>query len=160
MATTNEQIGAASSARYYGVPGTTITWTGYGSSGGAGSSHSATVFGEISKTPMTDRTQAEDNTGEVQNMRRRNKRIQIRCSARPVAASITAALAIAADLPMQMDIVTITSTDDPQLACDGTPDTGVVDDASARYTPDGADGVIIDFTITIWLGKTLVAQTT
>lgn len=144
-----DQIGLTGQAGFWGVTPTTVAW-----SGGTGS-HSLTIFSEISKTSAADIDPSIDNEGERMGQNRRNKRRQVRFSAHPKGTDAAAALAIAADLPMQGDTATLTCAGDGQIAADGDPDTCLVDEATSRYTPEGE--LVVDFTVTIWIGKKFVA---
>lgn len=140
----SDQIGITANAKFFGITPATVTFN----------SHTLTIFTEIQKTMEADIDPHMDNSGERLGQNRRNKRIQIRFSATPIGAAASNALAIAADLPNKGDILTsITCSGDAQIASGSA--SAVVDECSARYTPEGA--LVVDMTATIWTGKTFVA---
>lgn len=144
-----DQIAISGAGGYFGVPTTTVGW------GTSYTQYTATVFSEIQKTMDADIDPTIDNSGERRGENRRNKRIQVRFSAHPI--GTTTSVASPPTLPHKGDMVHITCATDAQVACDGSANTALVDDASARYTPEGE--CVIDFTITIWLAKVFVALT-
>ena len=144
-----DQIGIANLTPKRGIPATTVGWNN-------GTARTLTIFTDITKTPLADVAQMNDNSGELASQKRRNKRIQVKFSAKPVGAAATDAQAIAADLPQKMDLVTITAASDSQINCDNSADTAIVDDCSGKYSPEGE--FVVDMTVTIWKGKVFAAQ--
>lgn len=143
-----QNIGTANYAAYQGVPATTVTWTGRSAASRAG-----TIFTSLEKTLVTDDSNTPDNQGEIQAIRTRNDRIQIRFSVKPVGANAAAALAIAGDLPKKNTAVTIAGdAADTDLSASGT---NLVTDASVSFTPDGE--AIINLTVVKHIGKTFAA---
>lgn len=147
----DDQIGIANKTPHRGIPTTTVGW------GTSYTQYTLEIFTDVSKTPMNDMAKMNDNSGELLSQKRRNKRIQLKFSAKPIGATASAAQNIAENLPAPGDIVKITCADDAQVACDLATDTTIVDDASAKYSPEGE--LVVDMTVTKWLGKVFVAQT-
>lgn len=145
----SDQIAVSGKARKFGIPSATVGW------GTSYTQFTATIFTEVQKTMGADIDPTMDNDGERQGQNRRNKTIQLRFSAQPIGTAISDAQAICAALPNKGDLIKITCASDSQVACDLTADTAIVDDASVRYTPEGA--AVLDFTITKWIGKLFVA---
>lgn len=143
------QLGIAATARYYGIPDPTISYTGR--SGGA---RTLTIFNTANKEVMADVATSNGNDGERQNSRPTNDRIQFTCTAKPVGANAAAALDICEDLPLINSLATIVCASDTQIA---TPAGGcsVIDSARTAYTPDGE--ATVELTITNWIGKVFVA---
>ena len=141
-------IGTSNYATYFGVPATTVTWTGRSTTSRAG-----TIFSSIEKTALTDDSTTIDNAGEIQAERTRNDRMQFRFSVKPVASTAANALAIAGDLPKKKSIVTISGdAADTDMSASGTM---LVDEASTSYTPEGE--AIVNLTVTKHYGKTFAA---
>lgn len=141
-------IGTANYAAYQGVPATTVTWTGRSAGSRAG-----TIFTSIEKTLLTDDSTTVDNSGEIQAVRTRNDRIQLRFAVKPVGANAAAALAILGDLPKKNTALTVSSdAADTDLSTAGTI---LIADASVSYTPDGEG--IINITAVKHVGKTFAA---
>lgn len=154
----SDQIGVTGNAKQWGIPASTVTWTG------PVATHTLTIFTEISKTMMADIDPTLDNSGEKLGQNRRNKRVQLRFSAHPIGTNAAAAQAIGADLPYPGDgagTLIISASHDAEADCSNgsgaasTTDTALIDDATARWTPEGE--LVVDFTITIWRGKVFTA---
>ncbi len=141
----SDQIAAVNKATYRGIPAMTVGWTGT-------AAHSLTVMSSVDKTPTANVKESIDSDGETMGMDRTNKRMKVKFSAKPVGATRAAALAIAQDLPMPMDILTIGS-DDAQI--DSAGNTIVCDSANAKWSPDNE--LTVDIEATVWLGKTFAA---
>jgi hypothetical protein len=139
----SDQIGTTGNAKVWGVPATTVTFN----------AHTLTIFTDVEKTMDADIDPTVDNSGERLGQNRRNKRIGLKFSAHPIGANAAAAQVIAADLPNKGDAITITCSNDSQIASGS--DTVLVDSASARYTPEGE--LVVDFTATKWLSKAFIA---
>lgn len=155
----SDQIGVTGNAKQWGIPASTVKWTGPSTT-----THTLTIFTEISKTMLADIDPTLDNSGERLGENRRNKRVQLRFSAHPIGAAATNAQAIGADLPYPGDgagTLIITAASDAEADCSNgsggasTTDTALIDDASARWTPEGE--LVVDFTITKWIGKVFIA---
>lgn len=146
MAATPDHIGVTGNAMYRGIPATTVAWTT------AVGTHSLTVFKSIDKSPEASVKESMDNAGEIIEMNRTNKRFKVRFEAKPVGAAKADALAIAADLPQPMDILTVTAASDPQIASSGN--TVICDNARARWDPEGE--LTVDIDATVYIGKTFV----
>ena len=142
----NDHIGVAGNAMYRGIPATTVAWNN-------GTARSLTVFNSIDKSHEADVKDSKDNNGETIEMNRTNNRFKVKFSAKPVGAARADSLAIAADLPKKMDILTITAASDSQIASTGN--TVVCDSASAKWSPDGE--LTVDIEATVWTGKTFAA---
>ena len=143
-----QNIGTANYAAYQGVPATTVTWTGR-----SGTSRAGTIFTSVEKTLVSDDSNTVDNQGEIQAVRTRNDRIQLRFSIKPIAATAAAALAILGDLPKKNTAITMTSdAADTDISTAGT---NLVMDASVSYTPDGEG--IVNLTVVKHVGKTFAA---
>lgn len=128
---------------YRGIPATTVGWTGT-------AARTLTIFNGIDKSPEADVKEGKGNDGEVIEMNRTNKRFKVKFSAKPIGAAKADALAIAADLPQKMDILTITAASDSQI--DSTGNTVICDNAAAKWSPDGE--LTVDIDATVWIGKT------
>lgn len=141
-------IGTSNFATHFGVPATTLTWTGR-----SGASRAGTIFTSIEKTPITDDSDTRDNNGEIQAERTRNDRMQLRFSIKPVAANAAAALTIAGDLPKKKSLVTVSSdAADTDISAAGSI---LVAEASTSYTPEGE--AIVNLTVIKHYGKTFAA---
>jgi hypothetical protein len=142
----NDHIGASGKAMYRGIPATTVAWNN-------GTARSLTIFNSVDKNPEAEVKDSKDNNGETIEMNRTNKRMKVKFSAKPIGANAAAALAIAADLPMKMDILTITAANDASI--DSTGNTVVCDAATAKWSPEGE--LTVDIEATVWTGKTFAA---
>ena len=152
MAATPDHIGVSGMAMYRGIPATTVAWTT------AIGSHSLTVFNSIDKQPEANVKESAGNDGEIIEMNRTNKRFKVKFACKPVSSTTALALAIAEDLPMKMDILTVTvpTGGDPQASSivNATPtgNTVICDSANAKWSPDGE--LTVDIDATVWIGKT------
>lgn len=141
-------IGTANYAAYFGVPATTVTWTGRSTT-----SRSGTIFTAVDITQMADESDTRDNQGEIQAERTRNDRIQYRFSVKPIAANAAAALVIAGDLPKKNSIITITSdATETDISVSGTI---LVKESSKSYTPEGE--AVVNLTCVKHVGKTFAS---
>jgi len=143
----NDHIGVSGSAMYRGIPAFIVAW--------ASSAYSLTVFNSADKTPEADVKTSKNNVGQTIEMNRTDKRIKVKFAAKPVGAAAANALAIAANLPQKMDILTVTATAAGDSSIDSTSGTCVCDSCSAKWSPEGELTVDIEFTN--WLGQTYVA---
>lgn len=142
----NDHIGVSGKAMYRGIPAMTVAWNN-------GTARSLTIFNSVDKSPVANVKDSMDNNGETIEMNRTNKRVKISFEAKPIGAAASNAQAIAADLPQQMDILTITAASDSQI--DSTGNTVVCDSATAKWSPEGE--LTVSFEATVWTGKTFVA---
>ena len=141
-----DHIGVSGNAMYRGIPATTVAWNN-------GTARSLTVFNSVDKNVEAQVAVSKENNGEPIEMNRTSKCIKIKFQAKPAGAAKANAQAIAADLPMKMDILTITAASDAQI--DSTGNTVVCDSASAKWSPEGE--LVVDIEATVWTGKTFVA---
>lgn len=118
------QIGISGKAFYRGIPGMTVTWTGF-----SGASRSATIFNTMEKGIDADIATSYGNAGEWLAQRRRNKCVVVTIEAKPIGANAAAAKAIVDDVPIKGDLCTIN---------DGTTTTTYIIDSKpvASYTPE------------------------
>lgn len=144
-----DHIGVTGNAMYRGIPAFVIGWTG------ANGAHALTVFNSADKTPEADVKTSKNNVGQTIEMNRTDKRIKVKLAAKPVGSNVAAALAIAADLPQKMDILTVTATAAGDASIDSSAGTCVCDSASAKWSPENELTVDIEFTN--WLGQTFTA---
>jgi hypothetical protein len=142
----NDHIGVTGNTMYRGIPAITVAWNN-------GTARTLTVFNNIDKTPEAEVKDSKDNTGEPIEFNRTNMRVKIKFSCKPVSTTKALALAIAADLPQKMDILTITAASDAQI--DSTGNTTLCDSASAKWTPEGE--LVVDIEATTYTGKTFTA---
>lgn len=142
----NDHIGVSGKAMYRGIPATTVAWNN-------GTARTLTIFNSVDKNTEAEVKDSKDNTGETIEMNRTNKRVKVKFSAKPVGAAASNAQAIAADLPMKMDILTITAANDASI--DSTGNTVVCDSATAKWSPEGE--LTVDIEATVWTGKTFSA---
>jgi hypothetical protein len=147
----NTQIGTTGSARQWGIPLFAVQWTGNDGS----TARVLQIFTDVTKTPGAVVQKGVDNVNEVQTLNRTQRTRQIKFSAAPIGANSAAAQAIAADLPLPMDIVSVGHMDSGAFTT-ATPldsqietTSAIVDDCSARWTPEGS--LVVDFTCTIYL---------
>jgi hypothetical protein len=146
MSQTN--IGTANYATQFGVPASTVTWTGR-----SGTSRAGTLFNSAEISAGGESSMTRDNSGEIQAIRTINDTIQYRWVVKPVGANAAAALAICGDLPKKGSLITVTSdAADTDVSVAGSI---IVDDASKSYTPDGE--AVINLTVTKHVGKTFSA---
>lgn len=142
----NDHIGVAGKVMYRGIPAITVGWTG-------SSARTLTIFNSVDKNPEADVATSKDNVGETIEMNRTNKRMKVKFQAKPISTTAALALAIAADLPIKMDILTITAASDASI--DSTGNTVICDSASAKWSPEGE--LVVDIEATVWTGKTFAA---
>jgi hypothetical protein len=138
----SDHIGVAGHAMYRGIPATTIAW----------GAHTLTVYKTLEKSPEANVKESGDNTGETVEMNRTNKRFKLKVQAKPIGATKADALAIAADLPQKMDILTVTAPSDSQI--DSAGNTVICDSANASWSPE--DELSVDIEATVWTGKVFV----
>ena len=138
----NDHIGVAGNAMYRGIPAFVITWGAY----------SLGIYNSVDKTPKADVKRSKNNAGQTIEMNRTDKRIQVKTTAKPIGANAAAALAIAANLPQEMDIITVTATAAGDPSIDSSAGTCIVDSASAKWSPEGE--LTVDLAFTNWLGQT------
>lgn len=147
------QLAPSGKARFHGVyeGGASIAYNGRSTT-----SRTLTLLESASVEPQADKAEAKDSDGEMQNMKYRNDRIQFSFSAAPIGAAASDAEAIAEDLPKLGTLATITCAGNAQIA---TPAGGctVIDSAVAKFTPEGH--VVIDMTVTHWIGKVFTSIT-
>ncbi len=148
-----QQIGVSGSARKYGVPSLAIQWVG---NDGA-TDRVLQIFSDVNKTPGATIQTGVDNANEIVTFNRSQRKRQVKFTAVATSDSIADAEAIATDLPLPMDIVSIGHMAAGAFAVAGG---GVVDaqietayaicdDAQARWSPEGA--LMVDFTVTVHL---------
>lgn len=145
----NDHIGVSGNAMYRGIPNFTVGWTG------ANGAHTLTIFNSADKTPEADVKTSKNNQGQTIEMNRTDKRIKVKFAGKPIGANVAAALAIAADLPQKMDILTITATAAGDASIDSSNGTAVCDSASAKWSPEGE--LTVDIEYTLWIGQTFAA---
>ena len=151
MPTTNEQIGASSLALKYGVPAMSVTYTGV-----SGTSRTISgFFNGLNTKPDANLKEEMDNDGEVQVIRRTNKRTEFDLSLRVSGASIAAAYAIAEDPPLPGSLLTLGGTIPAALAVASS--TIVVKSGAASFSPEAA--AEISLSATLYHGKTFVPLT-
>jgi len=142
-----DHIGVSGNAMFRGIPSFIIAW--------AAGAYSVTVFNSVDKTPEADVKTSKNNLGATIEMNRTDKRIKVKLAAKPIGANQAAALAIAANLPQKMDILTVTATAAGDASIDSSSGTAVCDSASAKWSPDGE--LTVDIEYTLWTGQTYVA---
>jgi hypothetical protein len=152
---TTAQIGSAGLARYFGTPLFAVQWVGNDGT----TTRTLQIFTDVTKTPTATVTPGKDNANETINMARSDRKRQLKFSAQCCADNQADALAIATDLPMPMDIISIGHLTAAYTASDFTTtspiDTqietpyAVLDSAEARWTPD--NWLVVDITATIYL---------
>ena len=136
----------------------TLGWTG-------SAARILTVHNAIDLSSEAEVKMSKNNQGQTVEMNRTDKRRKIKLTCKPTSlTTVTAdALAIAADLPQKMDILTLTAPSSTQTISTGigtttsTTDTYVCDSASAKWTPDGE--LVVDIEVTVWIGQVFVAFT-
>ncbi len=142
-----EQLAVSGKARYQGVVPASIALGNAGNqASGSASVYTLTIFTKIDKSPEADVALSRDNDNEVQAMHRTNKTMKLSFSAKPIGNARADALAIAANMPLKLDVCVITCAGDAQVA-----GTAFVDSASGSYTPDGEfvlDLVVIKYPAT------------
>ena len=146
MPTDPNHIGVTGMAMYRGIPATTVGWTG-------SAARTLTIFNSIDKSPEANVKESGGNDGEIIEMNRTNKRMKVKFQCKPVGTAKSDALAIAADLPQKMDILTVTAASDSQIASTGN--TVLCDSATAKWSPEGE--LTVDIDATVWIGKTFAA---
>ena len=150
----NDHIGTTGNSMYRGIPQTTIGWS-------AAAAHTLTVLNAADVSNEADVQMSKDNFGETIEMNRTNKRRKFKVTAKPVSTTRALALAIAADLPQKMDILTVFVPAGTDIVFAGigttssTTDTYVCDSASARWSPEGE--LTVDIELTVWIGKVFAA---
>ena len=145
------QIGVTGSARKYGIPALAVQWLGNDGT----TERLLQVFSDVNKTPSATIQSGVDNNNEIVTLNRSQRKRQVKFTAVATSDSIADAEAIATDLPLPNDIIsighiasgafTISSPIDSQIETAYA----ICDSAEARWTPAGE--LMVDFTATVHL---------
>jgi len=142
MSQAGDQIGISGNAFSRGIPAMTINWAGPA----AAAVHAATIFNTFDKSLSAEINDSHGNSGEWLAQRRRNRTLNIRVQAKPIAATMALARVIAADAPPQGDFVAITGATDGSInsGSSSTYDYKCVTAPSVSYTPEGETVITFD----------------
>ncbi len=142
MSQAGDQIGISGNAFSRGIPAMTINWAGPA----AAAVHGATIFNTFDKSLSCELNESHGNSGEWLAQRRRNRYLDIRVQAKPIAATMTLARVIAADAPPMGDYVAITGATDGSInsGSSTTYDYRCTSAPQVSYTPEGETVITFD----------------
>lgn len=143
----SDHIGVAGNAMYRGIPNFTLSW--------AAGAYSLGVFNSADKANKADVKRSKNNQGQTIEMNRTDKRVEVKVAAKPIGANQAAALAIADNLPQEMDLLTVTATAAGLPSIDSSLGSCECKSATAKWSPEGE--LTVDIEYTLWLGQTFVA---